>query len=265
MPWRGSAKKDISPDMPRSDMKALMLAAGMGNRLTGRDETHHPKCLLRFDGRSLLDRHIENLQTLGVEELVLVVGYRAHEIEAEVAALGANDFVRFVTNPRYREGSVISMWTGRDALDSGSPVLFMDADVLYSADILQRLIAGPGTTCFPFDTSFEDGEEPVKVCLRGDRPVEFRKAVPNSDYETVGEWVGFIRMDPDFASALSRRTDDYVKAGRTEDPYEEAVRDLLLSDVGDTVGAVDIAGLPWIEIDFPEDVERARAKVLPHL
>ena len=246
-------------------MKALMLAAGMGNRLTGRDETHHPKCLLRFDGRTLLDRHIENLRGLGVEEMVMVVGYRAHEIEAEIEAIGAGDFVRFIANPRYREGSVISMWTGRDVLESGAPVLFMDADVLYHADILRRLAEGPGATCFPFDTGFEDGEEPVKFCLNGARPVEFRKAVPNSDYETVGEWVGFIRMDPDFAGALARRTDAYVQSGRTQDPYEEAVRDLLLSELGDTVGAVDIAGLPWIEIDFPEDVERARTKVLPRL
>ena len=242
-----------------------MLAAGMGNRLSGRDETHRPKCLLRFGGRTLLDRHIANLRGLGVEEMVMVVGYRSHEIEAEVAALGAGDFVRFVANPRYREGSVVSMWTGRAVLESGAPVLFMDADVLYDADILRRLVEGPGATCFPFDTGFEDGEEPVKFCLNGARPAEFRKAVPNADYETVGEWVGFIRMDPGFAGALARRTDEYVASGRTQDPYEEAVRDLLLSELGDTVGAVDIAGLPWIEIDFPEDVERARTKVLPHL
>jgi choline kinase len=246
-------------------MKALMLAAGMGNRLSGRDETHHPKCLLRFGGRSLLERHIGNLRAVGVEALTLVVGYRAHEIEAEVTALGAGDFVRLVSNPRYREGSVVSLWTGRAALEEGGPVLFMDADVLYDAAILRRLVEGPGATCFPFDTGFEDGEEPVKFCLRGGRPAEFRKAVPSSDFDTVGEWVGFIRLAPDFAAALSRRTDAYVQEGRADAPYEEAVRDLLLSAHGDAVGVVDIAGLPWIEIDFPEDVERARTQVLPRI
>ena len=242
-----------------------MLAAGMGNRLSGHDETHRPKCLLRFGGRSLLDRHIENLRSVGVEQLTMVVGYRAHEIEEEIAALGAGDFVRFAANPRYREGSVVSLWAGRAALEAGGPVLFMDADVLYDAAILRRLIDGPGATCFPFDSGFEDGEEPVKFCLRAGRPAEFRKAVPNDRYDTVGEWVGFIRIAPDFAAALARRTDDYVQSGRTDQPYEEAIRDLLLSDLGDTVGAVDIAGLPWIEIDFPEDVERARIRVLPRI
>lgn len=246
-------------------MKALMLAAGMGNRLSGRDENHPPKCLLQFENRTLLARHIHNLQEAGVEEMLMVVGYRADEIRAEVQSLGAEGFVRFVENPRYREGSVVSLWTGRDALTSGETVLFMDADVLYDAAILRRMIDGPGTTCFPFDTSFEDGEEPVKFCLRGDRPVEFRKAVANRDYDTVGEWVGFIRLDPDFAAALAGQTEKYLADGRVDDPYEEAVRDLLLSPLGDTVGAVDIAGLAWIEIDFPEDVERAARDILPRI
>jgi len=246
-------------------MKALMLAAGMGNRLSGRDETHHPKCLLRFGGRTLLERHIENLRGAGIDGLVMVVGYRSNEIEAEIDRLGATDFVEFVVNPRYREGSVVSLWTGRDALTAGAPVVFMDADVLYDPAILQALIEGPGSTCFPFDTGFEDGDEPVKFCLRGTRPVEFRKAVPNQDYDTVGEWVGFIRLAPDFASALAERVDTYVRDGRLAEPYEEAVRDLLLSDLGDTVGAVDIAGKPWIEIDFPEDVARAETRILPRI
>ena len=75
-------------------MKALMLAAGMGNRLSGRDESHPPKCLLRFDGRTLLARHIENLRAAGVDELVLVVGYRADDIREEVETLGAAGYVR---------------------------------------------------------------------------------------------------------------------------------------------------------------------------
>lgn len=242
-----------------------MLAAGVGNRLTGQDETHHPKCLLRFGGKTLLERHIAILQAAGVDGLVMVVGYRAHEIEAEVARLGARDFVEFVVNPRYREGSVISLWTGRDALRSGGPVLFMDADVLYDPAILRALIDGPGETCFAFDTGFEDGDEPVKFCLRDARPVEFRKNVPNEDYQTVGEWIGFIRQSPAFAMALADRVDAYIDEGRVDEPYEEAMRDLLLGPLGDTVAAVDVAGKAWIEIDFPEDVVRAEAEILPRI
>ncbi len=244
-------------------MKALILAAGTGTRLTGPDDSGRPKCLLEFGGETLLARHIRILQDLEIEQLVMVVGYNASLIRDEIAALGAGGFVRFLENPRFREGSVISMWTAREMLSDGDDWLFMDADVLYDPAILQRMLASQSRTCFPYDSGFEDGEEPVKFCLRDGRPVEFRKAIGEVSYEDIGEWVGFIRMGPDFSAALARRTGNYVSATPTVEPYEEAVRDLILGEFNDRVGAVDIAGLAWIEIDFPEDVDRAENEILP--
>ncbi len=246
-------------------MKALIIAAGTGSRLTGPDDSGRPKCLLEFGGETLLARHIRILQELSIEELVMVVGYNAHLIRDEVRTLGATDFVRFLENPRFREGSVISMWTARDALSDGGDWLFMDADVLYDPAILRRMAASGDATCFPYDSGFEDGEEPVKFCLRDRRPVEFRKAIGEVAYDKIGEWVGFIRMSPEFSTALARRTDDYVGDAPTQEPYEEAVRDLILGEFNERAGAVDIAGLAWIEIDFPEDVARAEKIILPRV
>ena len=246
-------------------MKALILAAGTGTRLTGPDDTGRPKSLLEFGGETLLARHIRILRGLGIEQLVIVVGYNADQIRGEVSAIGADDFVRFIENPRYREGSVISMWSARAALTDGGDWLFMDADVLYDPAILERMVASDAPTCFPYDSSFEDGEEPVKFCLRDGRPVEFRKAIGDVVYDSIGEWVGFIRMGPDFCAALADRTAAYVSDAPTPEPYEEAVRDLILGDYNDRVGAVDIAGLAWIEIDFPDDIRRAEDDILPRL
>jgi choline kinase len=246
-------------------MKALILAAGTGTRLTGANDTGRPKSLLQFGGETLLARHIRILRALGIEELVIVVGYNEDQIRGEVTAIGADDFVRFVENPRFREGSVISMWSARDALTDGGDWLFMDADVLYDPAILERMVASDAATCFPYDSSFEDGEEPVKFCLKGGRPVEFRKAIGDVAYDDIGEWVGFIRMGPEFCAALADRTGAYVSDSPTPEPYEEAVRDLILGDFNDRVGAVDIAGLAWIEIDFPEDLIRAEQDILPRI
>ena len=246
-------------------MKALILAAGTGTRLTGPDDTGRPKSLLQFGGETLLARHVRILRALEIEELVIVVGYNADQIRAEVKAIGADDFVRFVENPRFREGSVISMWSAREFLTDGGEWLFMDADVLYDPAILKRMVESDAATCFPYDSSFEDGEEPVKFCLRGGRPVEFRKAIGDVAWDDIGEWVGFIRMGPDFCAALADRTGAYVVKNPTAEPYEEAVRDLILGEFNDRVGAVDIAGLAWIEIDFPEDLIRAERDILPRV
>lgn len=244
-------------------MKALMLAAGMGTRLFGHDDGAAPKSLLRFGDKSLLERHVGILRDLGIEELVLVVGYRAEEIETEIAAIGAGDFVRFLHNPRYRDGSVVSMWTAREMLREGGPVLFMDADVLYDKAIIERMLATTLATCLPFDRDFEAGDEPVKFCLRDGRPVAFGKIIGDVAFDMAGEWVGFIRMSPAFAADLSVAVARYADGGDVNAPYEEAVRDLLLGDHNERVAVADITGLPWIEIDFPEDVIRAEREILP--
>lgn len=244
-------------------MKALILAAGVGARLFGGDDKASPKSLLRFAGKSLMARHIENLTSVGVDEVGLVLGYHEEEIKAEIHAIGATDKVTFFHNPRFREGSVVSMWTARDLLAAGDDVLFMDADVLYEPEILERMIEPSGVTSFPYDRDFEDGDEPVKFMLEKGCPVEFRKVTDDVSYDTVGEWVGFIRMTKEFAKAVAERTEHYAVGGDVHAPYEDAVRDLLLGHEGGGAVGVDVTGLPWIEIDFPEDIARAENEILP--
>ncbi len=244
-------------------MKALILAAGVGARLFGGDDKASPKSLLRFAGKSLMARHIENLTSVGVDEIGLVLGYHEEEIKAEIRAIGASEKITFFHNPRFREGSVVSMWTARDLLVAGDDVLFMDADVLYDPEILERMIEPMAVTSFPYDRDFEAGDEPVKFMLEKGRPVEFRKVPNDVSFDTVGEWIGFIRMTAEFAQAAAARTEHYAFGGDVYAPYEDAVRDLLLGQEGGKVVGVDVTGLPWIEIDFPEDIARAENVILP--
>ena len=105
-------------------MKAIMLAAGVGRRLYGDGGDQPQKALLEFDGKSLLRRHIEVLLLCGIEELVLVVGYRKEEVLAEAVAVAGKDFVHGIENPEFRGGPIVSLWTARHVLRDGAPVLF---------------------------------------------------------------------------------------------------------------------------------------------
>jgi choline kinase len=241
-----------------------MLAAGVGARLSGGDDLFSPKALLRFDGKSLLQRHIETLRRFDVSAMTLVVGYHQAEIAAEAAAIGANDFVRLVYNPDFRFGSLVSLWAAREALTSGEDALFMDADVLYHPDLIARLVHSRHASCLLMDRDFEPGDEPVKLCLKHGVPVEFRKVV-EVDHDTVGEWPGFLRLSGSTAKLVAAALQDFIDAGRFELPYEEAFRHVMLHEPASTFGVEDITGLPWIEIDFPADLERARDVVLPQL
>ncbi len=198
-------------------------------------------------------------------EIVLAVGYRAEDVHAELDALRLAPRPETVMNPDFERGSTVSLWSVRQALAAGGDVLLMDADVLYHADILRRLVQRPGNL-FLLDRKFDDsGQEAVKLCLRDGVPVEFRKRLPaDLVYDLVGESVGFFRFSEPVARALAARTDDYVKAGRLDEPYEEVIRDLVLESPT-RFGFEDITGLPWIEIDFADDVRRAEQEILPLL
>ncbi len=243
-----------------------MLAAGVGARLSPDDaaEHHPPKALLNFRGRSLLHRHIENLKALGVDALIVATGYHEHEILAEIARLGATDFVRTVTNPDYREGSIVSMAAVAAELTDGGDVLFMDADVLYDRQILSRLAATRHANCFLMDRDFEAGEEPVKLCVRSGEIVDFGKQV-GVDHDTVGESVGFFRFDAAGARDIVAAAHARIGRGERLEMYEEAIRDAVKAGVPGRFGYEDITGLPWIEIDFPEDVRRAADEILPRI
>lgn len=241
-----------------------MLAAGVGSRLAGNNADHLPKSLLEFGGKSLLRRHVDNLRALGVAGLSLVVGYKAETLKRALADIAPDDFVSTIHNPYYERGSVVSLWTAREVLNSGEDVLHMDADVLYHPDLLKRLVASPAADCFLLDRDFEDGDEPVRVCVKDGRLVEFRKAATGS-FDVVGEWPGFTKMSGDMAAHLAGILEGYIQNGNEDAPCEDALRDAIQSERGARFGYEDITGLPWIEIDFPEDVERAERDILPRL
>jgi choline kinase len=171
--------------------------------------------------------------------------------------------IDLVYNPDFVQGSVVTLWSLRDSLCAGGDVLLMDADVLYDYRMLARLIGSTHRNCFLLDRDFEPGDEPVKLCVRDGRLIDFRKRVEVAcDY--CGESVGFFRLSQHAAKTLIDAADIYVKQGRVDQPYEEALRDLLVGGRCE-FGFEDVTGLPWIEIDFPADVERARAEILPIL
>ncbi len=87
--------------------------------------------------------------------------------------------------------------------------------------------------------------------------MEFRKKPdPGIAWDFQGESVGFFRFDAAVCRRLALRARSYLDNNRGEEPYEEAIRDLLM-ETPHLFHFEDITGQAWIEIDFPADVERA--------
>src|SRR5437868_1473443 len=108
-------------------MRAIILAAGRGQRLQQAEQM--PKCLLKFAGMSLLERHLRMLRNAAVEEVVLALGFRHEQVAAELDRLNWRPLPKIVLNPGYELGSVLTVHTVAPAMTAGGDVLLMDADV----------------------------------------------------------------------------------------------------------------------------------------
>lgn len=241
---------------------AIILAAGTGRRL-GTEAAGKPKILLEFGGKTLLEQHLGALRAHGVEDISITIGYAGDAIRHAVGRLNFDGRIQLVENARYREGSLVSLWAQYARLTAGATTLVMDGDVLYDKRMICRLLAARAENVLLVDRAIEPGDEPVKICFRGDIIVDFRKT-PEHAHDWHGESVGFFRFSPTMAAALAERCSWYVDQGRTNVEYEEAIRDLILAQP-QRFGAEDISDLPWTEIDFESDVSRARDGILPRL
>lgn len=239
-------------------MKAVILAAGVGKRLWPVTQ-HRPKCLIEIGGRTLLRRYLDSLAEVGIRRATIVVGYKQEMIRSAVEADRRGLAVDFLVNQEFHRGSVSSLWIARTSLDDD--VVIMDADVLFHPKILRRLVTSPyGNALLMDETVTQQGEE-CMVVVQGERVIALTKTLPPR-YDYAGEGVGFLKVrradTPHIVASLRR----YVDRGAWNMEYEDALLEFF-HEV--KVGHEKIGGLPWTEIDFPEDIKRAELEVLPKL
>ncbi len=239
-------------------MKAIILAAGVGKRLWSLTQ-HRPKPLIELGGQTLLARDVDALAGVGVKQAVLVVGYKREMIQAAVRSGACGVDIRYLVNEGYHRGSISSLWEARSEFNED--VLIMDADVLFHREILRRLIKSPHPTALCLDETVSQRSEECMAAVCGDRVVALSKRMPDR-YEFSGEGVGFLKVCRADLDGLKESVGAHVGRGEWNMEYEDALADFF-SKV--KVGYEKIGGLPWIEIDFPEDVARAEREILPKL
>lgn len=231
--------------------KAIILAAGHGSRL--RPLTNDcPKCLLDVGGRAIIDHQLDALRPFGVQDVVVVVGFRGEQIRQHLRATA-----RYIENPRYEStNSLYSLWLARDELRSGA--LILNSDVLAPPALFERLLASPAQDAILVERGSDFLAEDMKVTLRGDQVVDFGKDLP--PYRAHAHNVGAAKFGERGAAHLIEHVDRLVAQGREND-WAPAAYKAFASEW--PLIAVPTDGLPWIEIDYLEDLTRARLDIHP--
>lgn len=239
-------------------MKAIILAAGVGKRLWPVTQ-HRPKCLIEFGGRTLVHRYLAALSSVRVRKVTVVVGYKQEMIRAAVGSEYAGVPVSYVVNDQFHRGSISSLWMARAAFDDD--LIIMDADVLFHAEILRRLVESRSANCLLMDETVKQQGEECMVVVEGGRVIALTKQLP-LHYDYAGEGVGFLKVRYADTPHIVASLKPHIERDAWNMEYEDGLSGFFRLV---PVGHEKIGGLPWAEIDFPEDVTKAEREVLPRL
>jgi len=234
-------------------MRGIILAAGRGSRLNG-GRGDMPKCLVTVGGETLLSRNVRILRAAGIEDVTIVVGCAADTVRRTMPDLS------FVENPIFAEtNSLYSLWLSREQLTGG--FIVMNCDVLLHPQLIVDLLTSKHEDALLLSYRDEDteyGDEEMKVRVRCGRVEDISKTMPPS--EADGENLGVAKFGPAGACLLMEAADALISSGDVKAWVPRAFKAFAARR---PLHAIGTRGLPWTEIDFPEDYRRAVEVVLP--
>jgi L-glutamine-phosphate cytidylyltransferase len=256
--------------------RAILIAAGRGKRL-GAHTDEIPKCMVQVGERPILGWVWAALSAAGVDELIVIRGYKGDVLETFVRGLVPK--VTFVDNPEWQTNNVLlSMACARKFLDQ--PTYLTYSDIIFTPGVAVAAAASTAEIGLVIDREFKtiyEGrtehplEEGEVSDLMPDGSVARvgKRALPPED--AVGEYIGLARLGERGVATVANTMDQLQRqfAGRDHDPFMRAASfrnayqtDLwqTLIDSGLRIDPVFIDG-QWREIDTGQDLDRARELV----
>jgi len=228
-------------------MKAIILAAGRSTRLYP-ITLDKPKCLLDLNGKILLDRQIETLKELGVEDIVVVTGYLNEMLEkaceGKARCLHFSDFAK--TNNLHTLNHI------REELNDDVLVLF--ADVVFDKEILKDCIDSNEN----FNLVLEQDlvPETMRAKTINGKVIGIGKHV--SEEEAEGNFIGLAKFSKKGAELLKEELDNLANDENSDAYYVLALNELAKK--GHSISFTPVNGRNWTEIDTVEDYEQAKIK-----
>jgi len=235
-------------------MRAIILAAGQGSRLLPLT-ADRPKCLIDFNGRSLLDWQLDMLGRNGIDDALVVTGFRDDQVEAALARRRGGPRVTTLYNPFYKVADNLgTLWMARDWLEGDCCTL--NGDTLVSDALVRRVVdSGIDGIAVTVDRKDSYDADDMKVVRSDDgRLLAIGKRLEEG---VNAESIGFIAYRGDGAARFRREVERVMRTPEGANVwYLKVVHQLARRE---RVETLDISGEEWGEVDFPEDVEQARA------
>jgi len=211
-----------------------------------------PKTLLPVgNDEPLLHYILEGLRAAGVDDLLIVTGFGADQVEGYITERWSGD-ATFVFNARWASwGNFHSV---RVALDQspGMDVLVVNSDVVVAPDVYKRAVVASGDLVLGVQRRPNLDAEDMRVELDGDRVRQVSKSVKAA--RSHGEYVGVSLLRPPAAARYLDTATNWEWTATTAGYYED-IYNSMLSAID--ARAVFVRGEEYAEVDTPEDVAAA--------
>ncbi|MBX3158536.1 MAG: phosphocholine cytidylyltransferase family protein [Deltaproteobacteria bacterium] len=259
--------------------RAILIAAGRGKRL-GPHTEDVPKCMVEVGARTILGWVWHAFAAAGIEELVVIRGYRGDTLEAFVRELAPAPMrVDFVDNTEWQTNNVLlSMACARRFLDR--PCLISYSDIIFTPAVARAAVASTAEIGLVIDRDFRsiyegrtehplDEGEVSDLMPDGSVARVGKRALPPAG--AVGEYIGLCRLGARGVATVANTLDALAKKfeGREQEPFQRAAtfRNAYQTDLWQHLidGGIDVDPIlidgQWREIDTGQDLERARLLV----
>jgi len=229
--------------------QAVILAAGRGSRLDGHIV---PKPLHTLLGTTLLERNIRTLAKAGIEEVIVVVGFKAEEIRGAVHAMENLPIpVHFIDNPEWDLSNGVSVLAARPLVKG--PFLLTMADHVLTTGMVSAMARNtppPGGTILAVDRAIDDifdMDDATKVLSDGaDGLMAIGKTIPEFDCIDTGLFLGTEGLFAALQSVYDRRGDTSLSDGIQTLGEADKMRLYTIEE-----------GQWWQDVDTPEAAEEA--------
>ncbi|MBQ8169363.1 MAG: aminotransferase class I/II-fold pyridoxal phosphate-dependent enzyme [Bacteroidales bacterium] len=242
-------------------MQAIILAAGMGKRLKEltRDNT---KCMVKVNGETLIDRLLTQLSGLGLNRVVIVVGYKGDDLISHIGDRYSDRLnIEYVVNPIYdKTNNIYSLALTKDKLIEDDTLL-IESDLILDDRMFSLILEDPYPN-LALVAKYQTWMDGTMVRIDEDNNiVNFvpKKAFKYSDVDHYFKTVNLYKFSREFLQyKYIPFLDAYCSALGNNEYYEQVLRVICMLDNSE-LKALPISNERWYEIDDVQDLNIAEA------
>ena len=245
-------------------MQAVILAAGMGKRLKELTR-NNTKCMVKVNGVTLIDRMLRQIDKLGLERIIIVVGYEGQKLIDYVETLDIQTPIVFINNPIYdKTNNIYSLALAKDWLVKDDTLLF-ESDLIFEDSVLETLVTDPRDTLALVD-KYESWMDGTCVKLGEDDSIEAFVPGKKFIFNEIKEYYKTVNIYK-FSKHFSETRyvpflDAYQLALGQNEYYEQVLRVITMLD-NPEIKAKRLEGQRWYEIDDVQDLDIAESIFTP--